>query len=208
MGTFLEMIARIACLLVLTALAACGRPSLDADAIRAQLSREQLNTVEDPLLLADLPTLDRAATLVVAAHSGDVLSWRTGDATQLSFRDGVLVTTRGLGNDLMSADVSETRTALRRGIAPNVYYKKFHSYLDGENQTVLRSFMCRQARQGTETVTLVGAAHRVTRIAERCVSTHEEVNNIYWVGSDGTMWKSQQWISPGAGYVVTERLVK
>lgn len=193
---------RLVLITALVLLAACNRAAPD---LRSQLSRAQLDQVEQPLLLAELTGLGTAAVLSPASANGDVTSWLTGDSVSLSFRSDVLVATRGLGQDLISADVSHTLAALRGG-APG-YYTRFHSYLDGEYQTQFRSFQCIVTGRTAETITIFDRSHTTTRIDETCHSPGLEVANSFWLGG-GIMWKSKQWVSPAAGYLLTERLVR
>lgn len=193
---------RVVLILALTLLAACARPTPDP---RSQITRAQLDAVTTPLLLAELPSLGTAAGVIPASANGDVTTWQTGDGVSLSFRSGVLTATRGLGQDLMSADVANTLAALRG--AHQGYYTRFHSGLDGEHQTGFRAFQCRITRRAAERIAIFEHVHAVTRVDETCLSPGLEISNSYWLG-DGIMWKSKQWVSPFAGYLLTERLVR
>ncbi|TNF19055.1 MAG: hypothetical protein EP318_16455 [Rhodobacteraceae bacterium] len=201
MGAVLEMM-RLAAILGLALLAACNPTAPD---VRSQITRAQLDQVKEPLLLAEIKQLGTAAGVTPLAQNGDVVTWQTGDRVTLSFRDGVLVGSRGLGQDLISADVGNTLVALRGGAAG--YYPKFHSYLDGEHQTQFRSFQCRITARAPETIEIFERRHATTRIEETCHSPGLEVVNRFWQGG-GIMWKSQQWVSPFVGYLLTERLVR
>lgn len=69
--------------------------------------------------------------------NGDVQTWKLADGVSLSFLDAVLFSSRGLGADLMSADVSGTRAMLAGdGSARHI---RLHSYLDGEYQPSFRA---------------------------------------------------------------------
>jgi hypothetical protein len=201
MGAVLEMMRNLV-ILTLVLLAACSRPAPD---VRSQISRAQLNAVTEPLMLAELDGLGTAAGVTRVATNGDIVTWQTGDKVGLSFRSGVLVATRGLGQDLISADVSHTRAALRG--ERQGYYTKFHSYLDGEHQTRFRSFQCIVTARTAEQIVIFERVHATTKVEETCHSPGLRVDNAYWFG-DGIMWKSKQWVSPFAGYLLTERLVR
>lgn len=193
---------RLMLLLGLLTLAACSRSAPD---VRGQITRAQLDTVQQPLLFAELDSLGTAASLVQGGRNGAVVTWLTADRVGLSFHDGLLVATRGLGQDLISADVSGTRRALAGGAGR--YHARLYSYLDGEHQTQYRAFKCLITDRRPETIDIFDHVHATTRVEETCYSTDLEVVNRYWTGG-GVMWKSQQWVSPFAGYLLTERLVR
>ncbi|HKL65436.1 MAG TPA: YjbF family lipoprotein [Roseovarius sp.] len=140
-----------------------------------------------------LPATGAQATLAPVARNGGVTVWQTLDGITLSFRDGVLIATRGLGDDLMSADVDGT-LAMLRGSDRATQYPHIRSYLDGEDRTVFRSFQCRRE---------AGPDRQIT---ERCVSTDVGMTNIYWLDGAGEITRSRQWVSPAVDYMETERL--
>ncbi|MEX0317507.1 MAG: YjbF family lipoprotein [Ruegeria sp.] len=170
------------------------------------LTREGLNASDGPLLLAELGDLETAATLAPSSRNGTVRTWASGDLVSLSFRQGVLVASRGLGHDLMSADVGGTLAMLEGQSAG--YYERFHTYLSGEYQTVHRAFQCQRSGTWAERIVIFDRPQDTTRVEESCVSPGLTLTNIYWRGPDGFWWKTRQWVSPGAGYLTTERLIR
>jgi len=141
------------------------------------------------------------ATLAPVARDGAVTVWQTLDGITLSFRHGVLVATRGLGADLMSADVDTTLAMLRGatyGATEGGYYPHIRTYLDGENRTVFTSYQCRRAT----------ADATARRIEERCVSPGGAFTNIYWLDGAGAVIKSRQWVGPVIEYMETERVMR
>lgn len=181
-------------------------PAAPAPDIRAGLTREALDQLGQPLLYAELPARKARAGLLLAARNGPHATWVTADGISLSFRHGVLNASRGLGGDLMAADLDEPLAMIRGGGSGRGV--RIHAYLDGENQTYTRAFTCDYRQAGRQTIELVGARHATRLVRETCRATDLEFANLYWVGDDGTVWKSRQWIGPEAGYVLTERLVR
>lgn len=190
--------------LALLALAACAPPP--APDIRSQISRAQVDRSPVPLLLAEVPELRVAATLAPRGNREGVATWRTADDVALSFREGVLVATRGLGDDLISADVAGTLAALEGG--PQTGYSRLLTLLDGEGRTTFRAFVCEMSPPQTERIAVLGAAFDTQRQDESCFSTGLRVDNSYWRDADGTMRRARQWVSPIAGYLTTERLTR
>ena len=154
-----------------------------------------------------IPATGARATLAPVAENGDVTVWQTLDGITLSLQGGVLVATRGLGDDLMSADVGGD-VAMLRGTGDAGYYPHIRSYLDGEDQTVFRSYQCRRAGQARTTLRIDGAARPARRIEVQCTSPRHDFTNIYWLDDRGTLLKSRQWISPAMQYMETERVLR
>ena len=174
---------------------------------RQILTRARIDAPGRPMLLADIEAIEAVATLVKMAGNKTVETWQTGDQVSLSLDQGLVTATRGLGEDLMSADNSGTKMMLA-GHLEDQYYVKLHSYLDGEYQTAFRSFQCRRSDLRQETIEIFERRHTTTRIEEECVTPGYEITNVYWRGTDGFLWKTQQWLSPSLKYLVTEQLFR
>ena len=156
-------------------------------------------------LRVSLPNTGAIAALAPIAQNSDVTVWQTLDGITLSFRRGVLVATRGLGDDLMSADV-EGDINLLRGRGGDGYYPHIRSYLDGENQTVFRSYQCRRTGQAPTSVKVSDQVTSARRIEVLCVSQGDEFANIFWLDGTGRVIKSRQWVSTAVQYMETERI--
>ncbi|MEQ3748527.1 MAG: YjbF family lipoprotein [Celeribacter sp.] len=193
-------------LALLLIVSACARPA--PPDLRATLTRAQIDAFEQPLILVELPQLGSSATLIPVARNGDVQTWSTADGVGLSYERGLPVATRGLGVDLMGADVTGSLAALNSGGGTTAYYPRFHSHLDGAQQIRYLSFQCQITGRRAETITLIGQRHAVQRIDETCHLPDARVENSYWRGIDGTLWRTKQWLSEDAGYLITERLRK
>ncbi|SFE72541.1 YjbF family lipoprotein [Roseivivax sediminis] len=125
-------------------------------------------------------TLRRASTL----PDGAVL-WLAPDGAGFTFRGGLLVATRGLGDDLMSTDVSDLAALMSAG--EDGLAERFQSRLDGEGQTVLESYVC--------TVTVSGM-----RVSEDCTGMTEDFVNTYRiVPESGAVLSSRQHPRAGSG---------
>lgn len=191
------------CALMLGGCAGLNPPAPASDP-RAALTPERVARLTRPTLFAELPARGAGSTLTPLSTNGDVTTWgRAGEVT-LSFVDGILVATRGLGDDLMAADVAGTRAALSGGQRSR--YPRIHGYLDGENRTAFRAFLCDMAAPGTEVIDIAGTRHAVMRWNETCFSTGLRIDNIYWQGEGGTLWRTRQWVGPSPGNIETELL--
>jgi len=198
-------------------LAGCGSltlPSVGGGAAdpRASLDRATLEAQGQPVLYATLPALGTAARMRPSGRNGDVVTWRTPDRVSVSLASGVLVATRGLGYDLMSAETTRARAALSEAAAgappSGAGYPRIYGYLDGEHRPQFRSFFCRVSGRDRDVIEILGARRAVVRITETCSDPDLDFTNIYWRGPDGLTWKSRQWVGPDLGYLHTERLVR
>lgn len=189
---------------LLALLSACAAAPQD---VRGSITRAQLDTVDTPLILAEIASLQVQATLIPWGENQGVTTWRTGDRVSLAFEDGVLKSSRGLGDDVMASDSANTRAAITgQQTAP---YIRNYTFLDGVNQTFFRAFNCAVTAGPNTTITIVGQTHAVRPMVETCTSDGTAgMTNRFWVGTDGLVWRSEQWMGDSLGYLVVERLVR
>ncbi len=167
-------------------------PGPTAAQIRAYLTPEvaaqfgdaplKIGTVEKPLL---------SSVLIGVGENGQVATFTTPDGVSFALNNGLLIGSRGLGDDLMSADVAATLRAIAAGGGRGLI--RVHRYLDGEEQMFVRSFVC-------DLVAEEPGAFR-----ERCQGETLQFENIYRIGANGAVASSRQWIGPERGYLSLER---
>lgn len=135
-----------------------------------------------PVIIAGAVRKPVNSVLFMSGQNGDVRTYLTPDSISLSLRDGILVASRGLGEDLMSADVSGVRDRIRAGSGQA---NRGHRYLNGENQIYVRTFTCTYAKSGAEVV-------------ESCTGESDSFENRY-VLRNGQIAVSVQWLGPNLG---------
>jgi hypothetical protein len=166
------------------------------------LTRAQLAEIITPV---DLVTIERrGAQGVIAkiATNQGVETWSSIDKKTIALRGGVVVATRGLGEDLMSASAPQIGQLLN---APSSY-SRIHTILNGEDKPVHLRFNCQAIRKGGETITVVERAFATQRVTETCSGPDGAFANDYWFQTGGKLRKSRQWISESVGYVAIEHL--
>lgn len=168
--------------------------------LTGQVAAQAPQPVGPERLRVTLPQRGASATLAPVARNGDVTVWQTRDGITLSFRDGLLIGTRGLGDDLMSADVEGTR-AMLRAPATDLYHLHVRTYLGGEDQTLYRRYHCRETGRADSDP---GMAGETRRIEMTCAGPDGALTNIYWIDPSGGIVRSRQWISPAVGYMEAE----
>jgi hypothetical protein len=170
------------------------------------LTRDVIDTVTVPYAMVGIERREAYATMTLAGQNGSYDSWVTADGAGIVLQDSVLTGTKGLGPDLVSADIGTIRDLLRSGNTGSV--SRIHEYTDGEGRNFTLSYTCTLSPAATETITIIGKTHQTRVMSEACTSNQGEFQNTYWIGqSDGIIWKSRQWVSAGVGHVLLLNLV-
>jgi len=178
-----------------------GQSGKAADAAAQPVPDFALMDLNQPLMVARVASRNAVGGLSVAGRNRGFVTWQTGDGISLTLKSGVLVSTRGLGADLMSADIAEVVAAVQTG---NGTARRVHRYLDGENQLRPLTFVCDIETTGSETISVLGAARAVRQVTETCTSPDLIFTKIYWIGRDGLTWKARQFIGVDIGYIGIE----
>ena len=167
-------------------------------------SRAVLDRRATPLLYMAIPALGAQATLSPVAQNAGTVTWTALDGVSVATRGGLIVATRGLGHDLMSADAGQVLTALNRGggRATRIHYR-----LDGEDRTEALRFACTIRAEGEERIGIVGRPVATRRLSESCDGPVGRFTNRYWIDAAGRMAQSRQWLVPEIGAATTQRLV-
>lgn len=181
----------------------------DASAVMAQdnqqLALRSMNAVKGPVMVALVADTQKMAVMGVLEQNGPYRTWRTASRQTLTFRQGVLTGTRGLGFDLMSSDADAAIALIRGRRAGEV--TRVYRHIDGLNQEVPTSWQCRIAPEGADTVALpTGARIAATKVKEVCRTEGQKVTNTYWVTGSGSIPQSIQWVSPEVGKLVLQTL--
>ncbi len=200
MGKVLEMMSRLALVLALAsgALSGCGGKAAALLAVPLQKALGQsapapgaTAAARGPVLVASLPSQGRALQLHVLDRDGPVTTWATQDGLQIMLRDGMLIQTRGLGMDLMSATVPSLAQ-----IAAMSGHNRSHFYLEGSDKPFRRDYTC-VVEAGAADKNLPKARHLV----ETCDGPAGFITNHYWL-EGGNLVTSKQWVSQGVGFAV------
>lgn len=158
-----------------------------------------------PVLVAALPSRGVRGTLAITGSNQGIVTFQTADGISLALDDGLLVNTRGLGQDLMSAEVAKAYAAVsaRSGGAS---YPRIHAYLSGLNKIRYTTFSC-EVSVARQSVARQPSPNRgAVRVDENCSTPGQTFNNVYWLLSDGTISRSRQWVSERVGYLELELL--
>lgn len=171
------------------------QPATGSGAVQQQLAGLLASSEEPVVVTAKEGDAATASALVRIEQNGAYDTYATGQRQTMTLRGGMLTATRGLGNDLMSADIDAVQALVRArkdGGAP-----RRMRYLDGENRTFEFRFDCAVQVGAVQTVPrATGGEQRLTRITERCTSPSRSITNTYMVDATGHVMASSQWAGP------------
>lgn len=149
-----------------------------------------------PRLAVEIPGRD-ASLMVKAGERDGVSRWRSIDNVQFYFRDGQLIGTRGMGDDLMSADNGGGAALIARTTPGQV--QRSLRYLDGEDRIVAGTFTCQITPKGAGNARIPGGPQvAAQRVEERCAGDMGRFTNFYWV-QGGRILQADQFVSRGIG---------
>lgn len=157
-----------------------------------------------PLILAQIEKAGLLTALGEIGRNGAVRTFATPSEQTLVFRNGLLTATRGLGNDLMSAETGAVAALILRrqpGTAARTY-----RYLDGEGIERPLPMLCTVTTGPAKAFNFAGNRYDTRQMDEACRATTDSltISNSYWVTADGTVALSRQWIGPALGHVTVQ----
>lgn len=228
-------ILRTATLIGLCALglAACtggtATPTTEVQILQAGRENIARRTAEKqerpPLTRAALSTVEVSAMEVIIEHTeteayvflddtlrdsspGLIRVWRSQDGAQISTRNGIIINTRGLGGDVMSAEVPVSSD----GAGPSHSGAQTLQVRAGANTVWPAALTCDLVDLGPRTIEIVELQYATRHLRQTCEAHANEtqgvVINDYWVDSGrGIVWQSRQWAGPQLGYIRLRRLV-
>ena len=132
----------------------------------------------------------------LAGQNGDKITWMSENSDSITLVDGIMVGTRGFGDDLMGME-GPTRAVLTRDGA---HHRRLHEELDGLDQIIRREFACEIDVVELADLSAYEKTMSATRLDEECGNRSFVFVNRYWLSEDGALVQSKQLISPGVGY--------
>jgi len=160
------------------------------------------NAAPGDVLLVKIIARDAVAPLTKVAQTGGAITWISPGKVTMSFEDGILVSTRGLGDDLMGADPVGVRAALNAGGGTAT---RRQSFLSSEDQIFTREMTCTVTREGPEVLQTIGGARDTVKFFENCKGPLLEFRNTYWMAG-GAIIRSRQAVSAGEGFIQIDQL--
>ena len=173
------------------------RRAPEGEDARDVMTAARLDAAGVPVLLAVVRSVDQGNTLIPLAANLGTVQWTDAAGGGLLTRDGLLVGTRGLGNDLLTAEVGAVRAALRAGGRRGV--PRVETRLRPDNVTIRQRYVCDVVPVGRETLEHYGLSFATTVYEERCDGDRVGTPNRYWVDAGGAVRRQEVRVSKRAG---------
>lgn len=156
-----------------------------------QAAAEALRVNQAPLIQAGFESLGRTQVMAMTGQNGATRTYMTPAEEALILRGGMLIGTRGLGNDLSVAE-PQTEALIRAGRQGSG--KRVMRYFSGDGLERPLTFDC-----------TVGPGPKAGVMVESCEGHGAGFQNSY-MAQGGQIAVSRQWIGPALGYVTIQTL--
>ncbi len=131
-------------------------------------------------------------------------TWISPDNVALYLEQGFVVGTRGLGLDMMSADISQVASLVLARRDGQV--QRFISFLDGNDQVTVRSYVCDIESRGGREIDLGSGMVPTELMQERCANPDQTFQNLYWIETrTNQIAQSRQWAGDFSGPLAIRR---
>lgn len=167
----------------------------------ASIPRAEIEAVGAPIMRVTIPATGLDVLMVQRdTKPGGITTWSTNDGITFTFRDGILIETRGLGADLMSAAAPSAGQILAATGHSRSYF-----FIGPDDQTLRRDYACQPQDQGPETVSIYSRGYATRQVTETCTRAEGRIENRFWL-QGGKVRKSRQWVSAAIGYAGFEQV--
>lgn len=173
------------------------------DAATVAAGRKLLEEAGKPVILMTDAGSGLAGFMGVLGENGAVQTWATPEYLTIGLRDGVLISTRGFGADLMSAEAPDLAVL---SAASGQYQRRFY-YLDGADQSQVYNYVCTLQNAGAAQVTLLGKTYETRRVTEKCTGKQGDFENDFWFDASGALRQSSQMRLQGVENLQLQRII-
>ena len=169
--------------------------------VRKLITRKIIEEAGDPILFVELKS-GRNATLSLFPGENEPPVWLGVGGSTITAKNGVLVSTRGMGDDLMQSEYKKTFWGMNN---LGKQYTKKYSYLLEDNQLVSKYFDCSfELGENLSVINVFDQDFSVSTLVETCTGQNTSFKNNYWIETDGTVRRSTQFHSNKIGQVLLE----
>ena len=169
--------------------------------VRALVSPSKIKSSEIPLLYVELAS-GQNALLARYPDEGNGTTWLGADGSTVTFKNGVLKATRGMGYDLMGSINNMPRW---NNIKNGQKYKLTLAYLKGDNSIEKYEYTCSMEKSAKEEqINIFDELINTVEFKEKCKHGIKEINNKYYLNRNGSVVKSKVFHSDKVSYILTE----
>lgn len=174
-----------------------GQLRAEAEPDRAEAEMRALMRADAPRMVLRIPQHGLAVTLLAAGTREGVVRWRDTENAQILTREGMVIATRGLGDDLMAVQADGALALILAGAEGQV--TRLHRHLDGEDRIEIHSWVCDIAPQGHDTVRIAETTRlEALLVTESCHGPRGTFSNRYWL-REGRILQSWQFAGSALG---------
>ncbi len=155
-----------------------------------------------PIIVAQMEKTGLLTALGEIGRNAGVRTYVTPSEQSIMLKQGLIVGTRGLGNDLMSADLGSAAAMVAGRTGGQT--RRVWRYLDGEGIERPLPMTCTISRGPAKSFSFAGNAYNTVQMDESCAGQGLQITNSYWVTGSGTIALSHQWIGPALGHVTIQ----
>ncbi|MEO0372733.1 MAG: YjbF family lipoprotein, partial [Pseudomonadota bacterium] len=169
-----------------------------------QASQQALKLMppNEPLASVTFDAVGIAAVLRRIETNGHHVTWAAWDSTDrksITTKHGMIVATRSLVQDLMSAEADGVLALVRGRHAGTTPYAL--RYIDGNYDTIEEAYTCRVSRGTEQAVKLAnGVVVPAVEMVSECSSQSRQFVDRFMVDRSGRIVQMRQWVGPVLGF--------
>lgn len=169
---------------------------------------EALDQTNAPAVVVSLEKADNAFAIFLrqTTNAKSQETWISFDNLLLGMKDGMVIATRGLGDDLLAGDPYATLAALKTG-EKSIITERFASILGGDSNVDTIAFRCEVEYKRRVPVDLGPYTADTSLYYENCRNGQTSFRNLFWVErTNMEIIQSRQWISESVGTLAIRKL--
>ena len=170
---------------------------------RKIVSRDIIDGVGVPILFVEI---DRGQNGTMTQYPGVGVgqTWLGVDGSTITLDNGLLKSTRGIGDDLMGSEIS---LAIDWNDLKEISYKRRTAYLRFDNKMLINEYSCTlKDMKNLETINLFDADFSVNHMQESCSGEAGSFVNDYYIDTEGLVRNSRQYHGEKIGYMTIARI--
>jgi len=170
---------------------------------RQLINRKQIDDAKMPVLFVELET-GQNGTLTPYPGKGIGQTWLGADGATITFERGILIASRGMGNDVMGGSFN---LPIWSSLDNSTNFERELGYLNGNNQISYKKFACTIVKdKKTQIINIWEVDFKVNKFTETCTGIDGEIQSTFYVDKLNIVRKSFQYHGGATDYIITERL--